>query len=640
VDRPEASVITLGPQACGTRTESASREWLCADGLGGFAMGTVAGLRTRRYHGLLVVAGEHPGDRRLGLAALDPVLAVGDARIRLATDEWAGGIVDPTGYEHLVSFALVDGVPRWRFQVGPVLLEREVACLHRAAGVAVVHRMLAGPAPVRLELMALCTWRDAHGERLADGAPNVEATADGFVFEGAYRVAGAGYAAGGTWYRGARYREEAARGLPAVEDLWAAGTFVVDLAAGDEHAVVAWAPPSAPAPAAGRAVVDAARSRARAVAAAAGATDAASRRLAHAADLHVVQVGGEPAVVAGYPWFGEWSRDTLTSYEGLFLCCGRADEGRRLLERLAGTLSEGMLPNTADAGDAAWNSVDGALWFVHAVARHVAVTGDDDLGAALAPALADVAAWYARGTRNGIRAGDDGLLRQGADGLAMTWMDARIDGRPVTPRAGCAVEVQALWVNALAGIAGLREAAGGDASDLRALRDRARDALQARFAGADGHLADVVGSPSGDDRRLRPNGLLAVSLPGVRLGAAGHVEACRDALLTPLGLRSLDPADPAYHGRHRGSQVERDAAYHQGTVWPWLLGPYVEAALATGLRCDGVLDAVVDHVADAGLGSISETADGDAPHGPTGCPYQAWSVAEIIRARQLLGGTA
>jgi glycogen debranching enzyme len=198
--------------------------------------------------------------------------------------------------------------------------------------------------------------------------------------------------------------------------------------------------------------------------------------------------------------------------------------------------------------------------------------------------------------------------------------------------------VQALWIDALAVVAGLREAAGGDAAALRSQRDRARDALLARFAGADGRLADVVDTPAGDDRRLRPNGLLAVSLPGCRLNAPGHVEACRDALLTPLGLRSLDPADPAYLGRHRGSQAERDAAYHQGTVWPWLLGPYVEAALAAGVRCDGALDPVLDHVADAGLGSISETADGDAPHGPTGCPYQAWSVAEVIRARRLLGG--
>jgi predicted glycogen debranching enzyme len=638
VDPPDASLIALGPQACGTRAESSSREWLCADGLGGFAMGTVAGLRTRRYHGLLVVAGEHPGDRRLGLAALDPVLVVGDQRVRLATDEWAGGIIDPTGYERLVAFALADGVPRWRFQVGPFIVEREVACLHGTAGVAVVHRLVAAPAPVRLELTALCTWRDAHGERLADGAPDVEATADGFVFEGVYRVAGAGYAAGGTWFRAARYREEAARGLPAVEDLWAAGTFAVELGAGDEHAVTAWAPPGLPAPPPARDVVDAARARARAVAAAAGASDEPSRRLAHAADLHVVAVGGEPAVVAGYPWFGGWGRDTLTSYEGLFLCCGRADEGRRLLERLADTLSAGMLPNTADAGDAAWNSVDGALWLAHAVGRHVDVTGDADLGAKLLPALDTVVTCYTNGTRNGIHVGDDGLLVQGADGLAMTWMDARIDGVPVTPRAGCAVEVQALWVDALAVVAGLREASGGDAAALRSLRDRSRDALLARFAGPDGRLADIVGGPGGDDRRLRPNGLLAVSLPGCRLSAAGHVEACRDALLTPLGLRSLDPAEPDYHGRHRGSQAERDSAYHQGTVWPWLLGPYVEAALASGLRCDGVLDAVVDHVGDAGLGSISETADGDAPHGATGCPYQAWSVAEVIRARRLLGG--
>ena len=239
-------MIRFGPQACGTLEEAANREWLVTDGVGGYAMGTVAGLRTRRYHGLLVVAVGAPANRMLGLAALDPVLVVGDARYRLATDEWAGGTVDPRGYELLTSFDLTDGVPRWRWQVGGILIERELAMPHGAPAIGVVHRLLAADGPVRLELAALCTWRSAHGERFGNGAPSLEQDADGFVFEGAYRVAGKGWEAGGEWYRGVRAREEAARGLNDTEDLWAAGTFVAALQAGEVHEVVAAALPVDP----------------------------------------------------------------------------------------------------------------------------------------------------------------------------------------------------------------------------------------------------------------------------------------------------------------------------------------------------------------------------------------------------------
>ena len=253
-------MIRFGPQTCGTIEEAALREWLVTDGLGGYAMGTVAGLRTRRYHGLLVVALGAPSNRMLGLAALDPVLVAGDAHYRLATDEWAGGVVDPSGNEHLVSFDLADGVPRWRWQIGGILLERELAIAHGSPVVGVVHRLLAADRPVRLELTPLCTWRSVHGERFAVGSPSVETTADGFVFEGSYRVAGAGWQPGGEWYRGVRAREEAARGLDDVEDLWAAGSFVADLETGSEHEVVAAAAPAESSSGA-RAIVSAARAR-------------------------------------------------------------------------------------------------------------------------------------------------------------------------------------------------------------------------------------------------------------------------------------------------------------------------------------------------------------------------------------------
>jgi predicted glycogen debranching enzyme len=625
-------VISFGPQTCGTLEEAALREWLVADGLGGYAMGTIAGLRTRRYHGLLVVADGSPAARMLGLAALDPVLVVGDARYRLAADEWADGSVDPRGNELLVSFDLDDGVPRWRWQVGAIRVERELAMAHGSPVVGVVHRLLAADRPVRLELTPLCTWRSVHGERFANGDPAIERTADGFSFEGEYRVSGDGWQPGGEWYRGVRAREEAARGLNDREDLWAAGTFAAELKPGDQHSLVAAAAPSEAAHDAG-AIIQAARARAATLIRRAAVTDELDAQLVLAADQFIVTTSGRPTAVAGYPWFGEWSRDLMTSYEGLYLATNRADEGEQVLRTSAATVSEGMLANTADTGSLEYNTADGTLWFVHALGRHIDATGNTDLRVELAPVVEEIVQHHLHGTRYGIHVDPaDGLLAQGADGVALTWMDARVNGVPVTPRAGKAVEINALWLRTLAvaaqlGIDRFTSAAG-----------QARASFLRRFVRANGGgLLDVVDGPGGDDASLRPNQLLAASLPGSVLdapAASAAVGVCRDSLLTPLGLRTLDPADPRYKPYHRGGPAERDAAYHQGTVWPWLLGAYVDAARHAGLRCDGVLDGIEAHIRDWGLGGISETADGASPHAATGCPFQAWSAAELLRVRR------
>jgi predicted glycogen debranching enzyme len=617
--------IRIGPQACGTLDEAATREWLVADGVGGYAMGTVAGLRTRRYHGLLAVAVDGPANRMLGLAALDPVVVSGDARFRLATDEWGNGTIDPRGHELLVSFELEDGVPRWRWQIGGVVLEREIAMSHGSPVVAVVHRLVAADRSVRLELTPLCTWRSVHGERRANGSPAVEQTSRGFVFEDAYRVDGDGWSGAGSWYRDVRAREEAARGLADCEDLWAAGTFAVELEPGDCHEVTAVASVAGGLPPTATAIVAAARRRARELVLRAGVTSDASRQLVLAADQFAITSAGRPTAVAGYPWFGEWSRDLMTSYEGLYLATGRLDEGREVLRTSAATVSEGMLANTADTGSLEYNTVDGTLWFVHAVGRHVSVSGDDDLGAELAPTLEEIVQHHVGGTRYGIRVDpSDGLLAQGADGLALTWMDARIDGVPVTPRAGKPVEVNALWLRALDVVPG-----------FDGLRETASSSFVRRFVRPNGGgLFDVVDGPAGDDASVRPNQLLAASLPNGPLSAdvVGAVLAvCRRSLQTPLGLRSLSADDPRYRPYHRGGPAERDAAYHQGTVWPWLIGPYVDAARITGVSVDGMLAGLEAHLADWGVGSISETADGAPPHLATGCPFQAWSVAELLR---------
>ena len=587
--------VAFGPQVCGKITEGAAREWLVPDGRGGYAMGTVSGLRTRRYHGLLVVAGERPATRHLGLAALDPIITLpSGTSVRLATHEWADGTIAPHGHELLAGFELVDGLPRWRWRIGDVVLEREVAMVHGRPAVAVVHRLLTG-GPVSISLEALCTWRDAHAERTAGGPPPAVTPADGgCLVEGAYRLRGPGFRAGGAWWRGVRHRAEASRGLPPHEDLWYAGSFHAELRQpGATADVSAWAgelddPPAAPAE-----VV---------------ATDDAQATLALAADAFVVRTRTGLDVVAGYPWFGAWSRDTMLSYQGLFLTTGRAGEGRELLTGYAATLSEGMLANTADTGTVEYNTADGTLWFLHAVGRHVAATNDFDLAAELLPALRQVVDHHLAGTRYGIGADPaDGLLRQGAAGQALTWMDARVDGVPVTPRAGKAVEINALWVNGLATVIKLAWQARAPAGAAERAHPEALASFARRFPAPTGWLYDVVDGPTGDDAALRPNQLLAWSLPYAPLRPEpATLQAIGAALMTPLGLRTLATTEPGYHGTHRGSSAERDAAYHTGTVWPWLIGPFVTAWRRLGVSANQTLSDADDHLGEYGLGSVSE----------------------------------
>lgn len=641
--------LRFGRHVTGTLQAAAEREWVVGDGLGGYAMGTVAGLRTRRYHGLLIAAGVSapaPGGRHLALAAVDPVVIVGDRRWQLGVHEWADGTVAPDGHVHLESFSLRDGLPVWRWSLGDVVVERELALMRGRPAVGIVHRLVrSGAGPVRIELDVLGTWRDIHGERFAGPDPAVEAVDGGFSFEGVWRMRGPGYEPAGSWYRGAHHRAEAERGLNPVEDLWHCGRFTTTLGPGNDVGVEAWSAggpgnserlADPPPPAA--AIVAAARARAAAVIDRAGAADDVERQLAIAADQLIV---AGPTVVAGYPWFGDWSRDTFTSYEGLLLETGRFDEGRSLIEHAAASISEGMLANTADAGGTQYNTVDGTLWFLHALHRHIARTGDLDLAASVAPALESILNHHVAGTRFGIRVDHDGLLTQGAPGWALTWMDARVDGAPVTGRQGKPVEVNALWINGLAAITDLFGRLGLDASEPERLLDHARAAFVTRFPRPDGHgLFDVVDADGYDDDALRPNQLLAVSLPHAPLAsssvsARSAVRAC-EPLLTSLGLRSLGPGSDGYTGRHRGGPSERDRAYHQGTVWPWLIGSWVEAARKVGVETTDVLDGLDAHLAEWGLGSVSETADGDAPHSATGCPFQAWSVAELLRAHRLL----
>ena len=633
-------MIEFGPQISGDLDAASTREWLVTDGLGGYAMGTVGGLATRRYHGLLMVATAPPIGRMLGLVALDPVITVGNTTIRLATHEWSDGTIAPNGHVHLESFELRDGIPKWRWAVADVVLEAELAMAHGRPAVGVTYRIVRAPDRVRLDVEALCTWRDAHGERSAGGEPSVEQTGDGFVFEDAYRVRGPNFdPAGASWFRGLRHREEAERGLSAVEDVWFAGRFTADLAANGTTSIEAWAGDKyVPTPAAPL-MIAAARRRAADVVMRSRPNDDNDRTLALAADQFIVTTPSGPTVVAGYPWFGDWSRDTMTSYDGLFLRTHRWDEGRTLLTRAAAGLSEGMLANTADAGGLEYNTVDGTMWFLHAVGRHVAATADLDLADELRESLLQIVVHHQAGTRFGIHVDGDGLITQGEEGWALTWMDARVDGVPVTPRTGKPVEVNALWVNGLRVVAHLLTELKDDrAEDIHLAAAVAARSFQSRFAGGGSGLLDVA---EPDDGSIRPNQLLAASLPFSpiedRAGAAEIVRAC-GPLVTALGMRSLSPDDPRYTGRHRGDGGARDRAYHQGTVWPWMIGPYADACRRAGVEVGGVFDGLLAHLRDWGLGSISETTDGDAPFAATGCPFQAWSVAEVLRAKRSADG--
>ena len=412
-------------------------------------MGTVAGLRTRRYHGLLVVASAGPSARMLGLAALDPVLVVGDARHRLADDEWASGVVDPRGYELLVSFELDRGVPRWRWQVGGVVLEREVAMAHGRSAVGVVHRLVRAAAGTARADAALHVEKRPR-RAAAAGAPDVEETADGFVFEDAYRVAGAGWRPGGAWYRGVRAREEAARGLDDVEDLWAAGAFSVELDVGDAHEVTAAAAPFAGRVPSATAIVRAAKRRAGALCRTANAKGEPEKQLVLAADRFVIEHDG-PTAVAGYPWFGEWSRDLMTSYEGLFLATGRHEEGREALRRAAATrLGRDAREHGRHRDTRVQHGRRHALVRARSRAARRGHRRRRPRRRARPGARGDRAAATSKARASASASMPTACCGRASEGWALTWMDARIDGAPVTPRIGKPVEVNALWIEALA----------------------------------------------------------------------------------------------------------------------------------------------------------------------------------------------
>ncbi len=618
----------------------ADAEWLEADGQGGFAFGTADTIRTRRYHGLLVAA-PHPDAGRLVLVnAIEAWVELDGVSVALSSHRYQPGIIHPDGAARIVAFAL-DPWPRWTYGLPD---GSELSCsVFVAPGsgqTSLQWRRNRGGAAT-LHVRPLLSGRDYHALHHENPAFRFDPVAqtEGEVVWQPYpdlppiAAHGGVYAHDPLWFRQFLYAEEAARGLDCVEDLASPGVLSWDLSAGD--ATLAWRADRAPAQPV--AALAAAEQRRR----------AAIPELHQAALAHLVACGDRRTLIAGYPWFTDWGRDTFIALRGVLLATGRQDAAREVLLAWAGLVSEGMLPNRFPdgAGPPEFNAVDASLWFVVAVHDLLAATALPDAEVArLRAACLAILEGYAAGTRYGIRMDADGLLACGQDGVQLTWMDAKVGDWVVTPRIGKPVEVQALWINALA-IA----AAWPDGARWAEAEARARAAFLALFPDpATGGLVDVLGPDGAPDRRIRPNQVLAAGgLPHSCVPpdlARGVLALVEDRLLTPLGLRTLDPADPEYCGRYEGGVRERDGAYHQGTVWPWLLEPFVAAWLrlrdhAPAAQAEArarFLPPLLAHLHEAGLGSVSEIADGDAPHTPRGCPFQAWSVGALLRIESML----
>ncbi len=630
---------------------AANREWLEANGLGGWASGTIAGCHTRRYHGLLVAATRPPVGRMVLLSKLSETLALGDERFELDTNRYAGA-VNPRGFESLSSFAL-DPMPTFVYEAGGVKLRKSITAIHGENTTVILYDVLEAPASFTLELRPLIAYRDYHAlQHRNDAIRFANATfAEGVFrarpYDGApelfLQAAGCSFSAKPDWYFRFEYAKEQERGLDAYEDLFCYGAFHRQLAKGDRFGVIV-----STGDVDGRdplALVAKERARRIAVASEVAGDDDTVRALTLAADAFIVRRGEDlRTIIAGYPWFSDWGRDAMIALPGVCLATGRHDDAKKILRAFARSVDAGMLPNRfPDVGEAPeYNTVDATLWFFVAAHRYLEASGDEEFVLReLLPVFEEIVAWHERGTRYGIKVDDDGLLLAGSPGTQLTWMDAKIGDWVVTPRHGKPVEIQALWYNALCVLADLRKRAGRSA-DSASLLARAKQ-VKERFVGLFWNpeascLFDVV---DGDlkDASIRPNQVFALSLPYPLLPkdkARSVLAVIEQKLLTPYGLRSLAPDDPGYRGRYEGDLASRDSAYHQGTVWSWLLGPYADALVKTNgavgkPKARKAIEGLTPHLQEAGLGTISEIFDGDVPHAPRGCPAQAWSVGEAIR---------
>jgi predicted glycogen debranching enzyme len=647
-------VISFDKGVCTDLQAGFSREWLETNGLGGFACGTLSGANTRRYHGLLTAALNPPGGRMLLLSKLEETLVLGDRRIDLSTNEYAGAI-HPEGYLLLTNFRM-DPLPTWTFEVEGLRMEKSIFMPQGSNTVQVEYKLLQGASAIEpvLEVRPLVAFRDYHSTTHENGAlnPAIESAVNSasvqpypglprlYFAHDAIRLQEQGY-----WYKNFLYRVERERGLGFEEDLY--NPFVLSWNLSKERGanVIASTGQRDIGQAAATRTVELQR-RQRLVASS-PVDDPLVCSLTVAASQYLVRRGEDWTVIAGYPWFTDWGRDTMISLPGLTLCTGKTEIARSILRNYARHTDMGMLPNRfADSGEVAeFNTVDATLWFFEAARAYGAVTNDYDfIRNELYEVLAQIIEFHIQGTRYNIKVAENGLLNAGAPGVQLTWMDAKIGDRVVTPRSGKPVEIQALWYNALRTMEDL--AARFNDNDRRkkysSLAALASETFNRTFWNKDAQcLYDVInGGPP--DESIRPNQIFAVSLHHSMLSqerARAVVEKVEKELLTPVGLRTLNRSDGRYRATYEGNQYSRDSAYHQGTVWPWLLGPFVSAYVRVNggtaqarARAHDFLRGIEAHLSEAGVGQISEIFDGDVPYRARGCFAQAWSVAEVLRA--------
>jgi predicted glycogen debranching enzyme len=657
----QSAKIKFGREVCGNLDAAEAREWIVTNGVGGFASGTIAGCATRRYHGLLIAALQPPVGRTQLVSGLDEVVRYAGGEYSLATHQWAGQVVDPKGFLNIESFRLDGMTPVWTYALADALLEKRVWMRHSENTTYVEYTMVRGSGGVDLDLKALVNYRDFHGSTHAgDWRMRIEVVENGVqvtAFDGAtpfyLKCAEAACEPHHEWYRNCFLPVEKERGLDDQEDQLFAALFRAKLKVGATVTFMATTE-AAVGPDGAGARAESTEREAKLLESwlAENAKIAAESpnwlpQLVLAADQFIVkrsllQHPDGRSIIAGYHWFGDWGRDTMIALPGLTLATGRADVARQILLAFAEYVDGGMLPNyfpDAD-GKPQYNSVDAALWFFEAVRQYFAITKDGRTLLQLFPTLGEIVDAHVKGTRYHIHADPlDGLLYAGQPGVQVTWMDARFGDLVVTPRIGKAVEVNALWINALETMAEFARLLARPGQGYEKLSAKAQRNFQKFWNEERGCCFDVIDVPAaGSDPALRPNQLLAVSLPASPLTEEQRksvVDVCAQHLLTSYGLRSLAPGEPGYLGHYMGGPKDRDAAYHQGTVWGWLLGPFVLAHLRVyGDRAEAMrfLEPLGISVHMYGLGTLGEIFEGEPPFTPHGCIAQAWTVGEVLRA--------
>jgi predicted glycogen debranching enzyme len=645
--------LQLDPQTCRHLEPAIRREWLVTNGLGGYASGTVSGVNTRRYHGLLVAALNPPVQRMVLVAGLEEwIRSAGGDLEALSAQEYWDGTVFPQGYRQLDGVELDGMLPLFRWTVAGRTIEKRIWMEHGVSRTVVTYRLVSGP-PLTLQLRPLFAHRDYHQQRHGQGAFEMSETGAGWIIDAAgvrsfFEVrASPAVRSQPDWYWRVLHRVERERGLDDEEDLFTPGVVEVPLEVGDDVAVILATEATPSSWDAARSWRDAQQGQ-NALLGPAMEHPLAGQLAVAAEQFRVVRrVAGDAesaqqrTVVAGYHWFTDWGRDTMISLRGLAMRPGTLWEARAVLDTYIRYLEQGLLPNRfPDGGEAPeYNTIDATLWLFQAAAAYLRASLDWHFIADRLQALEAIIDWHVRGTQHNIRMDPaDGLLAGGEDGVALTWMDAKVEEWVVTPRRGKPIEVNALWYNALRLTADWCERAMRPAGPYRRMAAQAHESAQERFWYPDGgYCYDVVDAPEGDDPSLRPNQVIALGLvyPLIEGEPARRAfDVVTAKLLTPYGLRTLSPDDPRYQSSYRGDQRARDAAYHMGLVWPWLLGPYLDAHRHLGgepATVRRLLEPFTAHLLDAGLGTISEIFEPEPPYRPVGCIAQAWSVSEILR---------